>query len=83
MRHPGLAASSDLARQVHAASHLTEDFVLRSGRRATEYFDKHRFAGDPVLLDSIAQAVAPLEPEDTEGLARLEMGVIPVEPFWV
>lgn len=78
MEHSGLVTSSDLARQIHAASHLTGDFVLRSGRRATEYFDKYRFEGDPVLLDSIAQAMAPLVPEDTEVLAGLEMGGIPV-----
>lgn len=70
--------SSDLARQIHAASHLTGDFVLRSGRRTSEYFDKYRFEGDPVLLDAIAQAMASLVPNDTEVLAGLEMGGIPV-----
>ncbi|MER7811877.1 orotate phosphoribosyltransferase [Streptomyces sp900116325] len=70
--------SSDMARQIHAASHLTGDFVLRSGRRASEYFDKYRFESDPVLLDSIAQAMVVLVPKDTEVLAGLEMGGIPV-----
>ncbi|TLS45375.1 orotate phosphoribosyltransferase [Streptomyces montanus] len=70
--------SSELARQIHAASHLTGDFVLRSGRRATEYFDKYRFEGDPVLLDSIAREMVPLVPAGTEVLAGLEMGGIPV-----
>jgi hypothetical protein len=56
--------SSDLARRIHSASHLTGDFVLRSGRTTTEYFDKYRFEGDPVLLDDIAQAMAALVPRE-------------------
>ncbi|PJM98512.1 orotate phosphoribosyltransferase [Streptomyces sp. CB01201] len=70
--------SSSLARQIHAASHLTGNFVLRSGLTATEYFDKYRFEGDPVLLDAIAREMAQLVPEGTEVLAGLEMGGIPV-----
>ena len=69
---------SDLARRIHAVSHLTGQFTLRSGRTATEYFDKYRFEGDPVLLDEIARAMVPLVPSDTEVLAGLEMGGIPV-----
>jgi orotate phosphoribosyltransferase len=69
---------SDLARRIHAASHLTGQFTLRSGRTATEYFDKYRFEADPVLLDEIARLMATLVPSDTEVLAGLEMGGIPV-----
>ncbi|MGP3967681.1 orotate phosphoribosyltransferase [Streptomyces sp. 6N223] len=68
----------DLARRIHAVSHLTGTFTLRSGRSATEYFDKYRFEADPVLLDEIAQRMAPLVPSGTEVLAGLEMGGIPV-----
>jgi orotate phosphoribosyltransferase len=57
---------------------LTGQFTLRSGRVASEYFDKHRFEGDPVLLDAIAEKMAGLVPSDTEVLAGLEMGGIPV-----
>ncbi|CAG6396727.1 Orotate phosphoribosyltransferase [Actinacidiphila cocklensis] len=70
--------NSDLARRIHAVSHLTGQFTLRSGRTATEYFDKYRFEGDPALLDEIAQRMAPLVPSGTEVLAGLEMGGIPV-----
>jgi orotate phosphoribosyltransferase len=63
---------------VHDASHLTGEFVLRSGRTATEYFDKYRFEADPVLLDAVAAAMAPLVPPGTQVLAGLEMGGIPV-----
>lgn len=52
--------------------------MLRSGLTATEYFDKYRFEGDPVLLDAIAREMAQLVPEGTEVLAGLEMGGIPV-----
>ncbi|MGX1548752.1 orotate phosphoribosyltransferase [Streptomyces adustus] len=69
---------SDLARRIHAASHLTGQFTLRSGRTATEYFDKYRFEADPVLLDDIARRMAPLVPSGTQVLAGLEMGGIPV-----
>jgi orotate phosphoribosyltransferase len=68
----------DLARRIHAASHLTGRFTLRSGRTATEYFDKYRFEADPVLLDEIARRMAPLVPSGTQVLAGLEMGGIPV-----
>jgi orotate phosphoribosyltransferase len=59
-------------------SRLTGQFVLRSGRTATEYFDKYQFEADPVLLDQIGQAMAPLVPAGTEVLAGLEMGGIAV-----
>ncbi|WP_194906113.1 orotate phosphoribosyltransferase [Catenulispora rubra] len=69
---------SDLAARIHAAAHLTGEFTLRSGRTATEYFDKYRFEADPVLLDEIAERMAPLVPDGTQVLAGLEMGGIPV-----
>lgn len=69
---------SDLATRVQAAAHLTGQFTLRSGRTATEYFDKYRFEADPILLDEIAQQMAPLVPAGTEVLAGLELGGIPV-----
>jgi orotate phosphoribosyltransferase len=69
---------SDLARQIRATSHLTGSFVLRSGRTATEYFDKYRFEADPVLLDAVAREMARMVPVGTEVLAGLEMGGIPV-----
>lgn len=68
----------DLARRIHAAAHLAGRFTLRSGRTATEYFDKYRFEADPVLLDEIACRMAALVPADTQVLAGLEMGGIPV-----
>ena len=73
-----LRTDEDLARAIFDASHLTGQFTLRSGIEATEYFDKYRFESDPKLLSRIATAMAQLLPGDTEILAGLEMGGIPV-----
>lgn len=67
-----------LAVALHRAAHLEGSFLLRSGRTATEYFDKYRFESDPVLLAAIAAAAAPLVPAGTELLAGLELGGVPV-----
>lgn len=69
---------SDLARRVHQACHLVGTFTLRSGRTATEYFDKYRFEADPLLLQAVVAAMVPLVPEETEVLAGLEMGAIAI-----
>jgi len=69
---------SDLAQQVNSVARLTGTFTLRSGRTATEYFDKYQFESDPVLLDQLAEQMAALVPEGTEVLAGLEMGGIAV-----
>ena len=67
-----------LAERVFAASHLTGTFVLRSGRTADHYFDKYRFESDPGLLQEIVEALVPLVPTETEGLAGLELGGVPL-----
>lgn len=73
-----MPTNSALAKAIFDASHLTGQFTLRSGIEATEYFDKYRFESDPQLLVWIASEMAKLVPEDTEILAGLEMGGIPV-----
>jgi orotate phosphoribosyltransferase len=73
-----VVSQSDLARQVRDTCRLTGEFQLRSGRTATEYFDKYQFEADPVLLDALAEQLAVLVPEGTEVLAGLEMGGIAV-----
>jgi orotate phosphoribosyltransferase len=67
-----------LAAAIFARSHLTGEFVLRSGQTSHEYFDKYRFEADPQLLRAIAQALAPSLPPDTEVLAGLELGGVPL-----
>ncbi|WP_312163067.1 orotate phosphoribosyltransferase [Phenylobacterium sp.] len=72
------AARRQLAADLDAAARLTGDFVLRSGARATEYFDKYRFEADPALLSRVAAAMIPLVPEDAQVLAGVELGGVPI-----
>lgn len=67
-----------LARRIRASSHLTGQFVLRSGVTSNEYFDKYRFESDPSLLWDVAEAMASLVPPRTEALAGLELGGVPL-----
>ncbi len=69
---------SELARQIYHTCHLTGEFLLRSGVVSREYFDKYLFEGHPSLLRAVAEAMLPSIPADTEALAGLEMGGIPV-----
>ena len=67
-----------LAREIYDRTHLTGEFVLRSGAVSDEYFDKYLFESDPVLLRTIGEALVPLVPEGTDALAGLELGGIPI-----
>jgi orotate phosphoribosyltransferase len=67
-----------LANRIFGVAHLTGEFTLRSGATSTEYFDKYRFESDPLLLEAIAESMAPLVPDDTEVLAGLELGGVPL-----
>jgi orotate phosphoribosyltransferase len=67
-----------LAADIDAAARLTGDFVLRSGARANQYFDKYRFEADPALLRRVAEAMAPLVPAEGEILAGVELGGVPI-----
>ena len=68
----------DLARQIFEVTHLTGEFRLRSGATAHEYFDKYLFESNPSMLAEIARNLAHLTPQDTEVLAGLELGGIPI-----
>ena len=67
-----------LAHEIYQLSHITGEFLLRSGQISHEYFDKYLFEGQPAVLKAIAEQLAPLIPADTDLLAGLEMGGIPV-----
>ena len=73
-----MLAASPLAARIYDACHLTGSFVLRSGRVATEYFDKYQMEASPTLLDEVAAGLAALVPPGTEVLAGLEMGGIAI-----
>lgn len=68
----------DLAKRIFDISHLTGRFELRSGAISDEYFDKYLFESDPSILEEIAKSLCEIIPVDTELLAGLEMGGIPV-----
>jgi len=67
-----------LAADIDACCRLTGEFTLRSGQSATEYFDKYLFEADPLLLARIAREMIQLVPQDTELLAGLELGGVPI-----
>lgn len=67
-----------LARDIGAMATLHGSFRLRSGRMADIYFDKFRFEGDPVLLCRIASAMLAQLPAETQVLAGLELGGVPI-----
>ena len=67
-----------LAQAIFKVAHLTGEFKLRSGLTSKEYFDKYRFESQPALLRQIATAMKSLVPKETQVLAGLEMGGIPV-----
>ena len=71
-------AERQLAARIRAAARLTGRFVLRSGRVADTYFDKYRFEADPTLLRGIAESLARRLPDDTEVVAGVELGGIPL-----
>lgn len=69
---------SQLAQEIYKICHLTGEFNLRSGQKSHEYFDKYRFESQPHLLRNIAEKMKALIPENTQVLAALEMGGIPI-----
>jgi len=69
---------SELVKQIFSACYLKGDFLLRSGLRSPEYFDKYCIESSPELLASVTDYLFPLIPKGTELLASLEMGGIPL-----
>ena len=68
----------ELAKHIFDAAYITGHFLLRSGKRSNEYFDKYRFESNPLLLDSISDELLKLIPKGIDYLAALEMGGIPI-----
>lgn len=67
-----------LAEDIRTIASLKGEFKLRSGQISSHYFDKYRFESDPALLRRIAAQMIPLLPSDTEILAGLELGGVPI-----
>lgn len=64
--------------RIKDACQLHGQFTLRSGAVSDVYFDKYRFEADPHLLTQVAARLAELLPADTEILAGVELGGVPL-----
>ena len=71
-------ADAGLARRIFDRTHLTGEFLLRSGEVSAEYFDKYLFESDPALLREVAEALVDLLPDRIDAVAGLELGGVPL-----
>ena len=71
-------STQEVRDKIKEKCYLTGNFTLRSGIVSHEYFDKYQFESDPELLYEIAKGLTALLPEETEVLAGLEVGGIPI-----
>ena len=69
---------NELGKHIYNISHITGEFLLRSGQISNEYFDKYKFESAPNLLAPIAHEMRNLIPHETNILGGLEMGGIPL-----
>ena len=69
---------AELAKRVVEVALRRGEFKLRSGQTSNVYFDKYQFEASPVLLKEIAKHMVALVPADTEVLAGLELGGVPI-----
>lgn len=65
-----------LAQELYDKAHLKGQFTLRSGRVATDYFDKYAVFADPQLLYKLTKEMAALVPPTVQIIAGREMGTI-------
>ncbi len=68
----------ELAKRIKDVSYLTGNFILRSGKTSSFYWDKYRFESDPRLLSAIVEETQKLLPKSFDKLAGLELGGIPL-----
>jgi orotate phosphoribosyltransferase len=66
----------ELARDLVAAAYLKGDFVLRSGKRSSYYFDKYLFETKPSILRRLGKHLAALVSPETQRLAAPELGAV-------
>ena len=68
----------DLAVQIYKLSLISGEFMLRSGVKSNEYFDKYRFESVPEVLRSLTKQMVHLLPDKFDYIAGLELGGIPI-----
>jgi orotate phosphoribosyltransferase len=67
-----------LASRVREAALLEGDFVLSSGKKSRFYVDKYLFSTEPDLLRDLAYEISTKLPADTQRLAGIELGAVPL-----
>ena len=67
---------AELAARIKAASYLTGEFRLRSGKTSPFFWDKYRFESDPVLLSAVVEELEKLFSMVYYKLADLKLGTI-------
>ncbi|MBL4575296.1 MAG: orotate phosphoribosyltransferase [Opitutaceae bacterium] len=68
----------ELGKAIYESCNIKGEFLLRSGKTATEYFDKYLFEANPIILAAVAEHITPRLPSKVDRLAGLEMGGIPI-----
>lgn len=68
----------ELARRLMDVAYYEGEFILRSGRKSDYIIDKYGFNTRPELLRAIARELASMLPEDTQRLAGVELGAVPL-----
>lgn len=69
---------AELAKRIKDLSYLTGQFILRSGKTSSFYWDKYRFEGEPQVLNAVVNEMKKLLPPSFDKLAGLELGGIPL-----
>ncbi|MEH2465249.1 orotate phosphoribosyltransferase [Nostoc sp.] len=69
---------SELAKEIVRVFYLRAEFRLRSGQISSHYFDKYQFESNPLLLKQLTKEMVKKIPPDTEILAGLELGAVPL-----
>lgn len=73
-----VTAATILAARIAEIACVTGEFTLSDGQVLDSYLDEYRLAADPNLLHDVADAMAALVPDDTEVLAGIELGGVPL-----
>ena len=73
-----MRADRSLASRVREAALLEGDFVLSSGKNSRFYIDKYLFSTKPDLLRDLAYEISAKLPADTQRLAGVELGAVPL-----
>jgi orotate phosphoribosyltransferase len=69
-------SDEELGRELVERGYLEGDFVLRSGKRSSFYFDKFRFETQPAVLEPLGRRIALAVREHEPDAARLACPVL-------